>query len=163
MPLTNRDELNSLGIGTPRNTVRISLCQLSPNSQSSAPCCSSSKIIGRQVGFHSPIQESFFSNLRRSLVNSISSRSSERTISSDFSIEARNFPPSFFQRLTRSFSVARRRCFVSILSQMRHFWLRFVVDMTSFIPQVSPCRYSMLQCCRKWPHLWSPQAKMCWS
>jgi hypothetical protein len=37
------------------------------------------------------------------------------------------------------------------------------VCMTSFMPHVSPIRYSLAQCCRKWPHFQSPQAKRCWS
>ena len=35
--------------------------------------------------------------------------------------------------------------------------------MMSFMPQVSPVRYSLLQCCLKWPHFQSPQAKRCMS
>ena len=104
-----------------------------------------------------------WSRLWRSLPRSNISRSKTLIISYDRSIEALNLLPSRCQRLIRSTSALRRRCFVSILSQSLHFWLTGTVCMMSFIPQVSPVRYSLLQCCRKCPHFQSPQANRCWS
>ena len=101
--------------------------------------------------------------LRRSFPRSYISWSKTLIRSYERSIDARNFPPSLCQRLMRSTSALRRRCFVSILSQSLHFWEFWSVCMISFIPQVSPVRYSRLQCCRKCPHFQSPQANLCWS
>jgi hypothetical protein len=101
--------------------------------------------------------------LRRSLPRSYISWSKTLIKSYEWSIDARNFPPSLCQRLMRSTSALRRRCFVSILSQSLHFWELCRVCMMSFMPQVSPVRYSRLQCCRKCPHFQSPQANLCWS
>jgi ribosome-binding protein aMBF1 (putative translation factor) len=50
---------------------------------------------------------------------------------------------------------------VSILSQSLHFCELCSVCMMSFMPHVSPVRYSRLQCCRKCPHFQSPQANLC--
>ena len=101
--------------------------------------------------------------LCRSFHRSLISLSSALIMSEDRSIEALNFPPSLFQRLMRSYSALRRRCLVSILSQSLHFCELGTVCMMSFMPQVSPVRYSLLQCCLKWPHFQSPQAKRCMS
>lgn len=104
-----------------------------------------------------------WSLLWRSLPKSNISRSRTLIISVDRSIDALNLLPSRFQRLILSNSALRRRCFVSILSQSLHFWVTGTVCMMSFIPHVSPVRYSLLQCCRKCPHFQSPQANRCWS
>lgn len=104
-----------------------------------------------------------WSLLWRSLPKSKISRSRTLIISVERSIEALNLLPSRFQRLILSNSALRRRCFVSILSQSLHFWVTGTVCMMSFIPHVSPVRYSLLQCCRKCPHFQSPQANRCWS
>lgn len=101
--------------------------------------------------------------LRRSAPRSSISWSKTLIRSYERSIDARNFPPSLCQRVMRSTSALRLRCFVSILSQSLHFCGFWIVCMISFMPQVSPVRYSRLQCCRKCPHFQSPQANLCWS
>ena len=84
-------------------------------------------------------------------------------MSTDFSIEAANLRGSRCHLPMRSTSAWRRRILVSIFSQSLHFVPVATVCMMSFMPHVSPIRYSLAQCCRKWPHFQSPQAHRCWS
>lgn len=68
--------------------------------------------------------------------------SNNRIMSCDFSIEATSVLPSRFHRCTRSYSALRRRNLISIFSQTRHSVFTFSVLLTSFMPHVSPVRYS---------------------
>lgn len=78
----------------------------------------------------------------RSLCSFTISRSRDLMVSCALSIEATRLLPSRFHRCTRSSSALRRRNLVSIFSQRRHCVVAYSVRLTSFIPQVSPVRYS---------------------
>lgn len=94
-----------------------------------------------QLNWARPLQSALlFSS--RSLCNLTISLSRVLMVSCDFSIDATRVFPSRFHRCTRSSSALRRRCLVSIFSQRRHCIAAYSVKFTSFMPHVSPVRYS---------------------
>ena len=68
-------------------------------------------------------------------------------------------PPASSQRIMFCCSLRITLSLGSILMQILHFSSPWIIFHINLLQQTSPVRYSLPQCCLKWPHFQHPQVK----